>query len=126
MTCSQIKNRPAGGAESVYCPFYIRDTGAVIVCEGLTFGRDSVQRFRCAEERNRWLGDVCASPSCLRLCPQACVLNILYDADAPAPEEVLRVFEGEEKRRRKCARTRRRRRAARRRPRQKDAPAQDA
>ena len=52
---------------------------------------------------------------------QACVLNILYDADAPAPEEVLRVFEGEEKRRRKCARTRRRRRAARRRPRQKDA-----
>ncbi len=120
MTCSQLKNRPAGGAESVYCPFYIRDTGTFIVCEGLTTGRDSVQRFKCAADRGRWVDDVCASPSCLRLCPQACVLNILYDADAPAPEEVLRVFDGDDKRRRKSARTRRRRRLARRRPRQKD------
>ena len=126
MTCSQIKNRPAGGAESVYCPFYIRDTGTVIVCEGLTFGRDSVQRFRCAAERDRWLGDVCASPSCLRLCPQACVLNVLYDGDAPAPEKTLRVFEEAEKRRRNVNRTRRRRRAARRRSRRPDALKKDA
>ncbi len=120
-----VSPMPAG-ADTVYCPFYIRDTSTAIVCEGLTFGRDSVQRFKCAADRSRWLGDVCASASCTRLCPHACVLNILYDGDAPVPEEVLRTFDSGEKRRRNISRTRRRRRALRRRPCAKEAPVKGA
>ena len=126
MEQKRITLQPSSGAEAVYCPYYIRDAGAVIVCEGLTFGRDSVQRFRRAADREEWVRAVCASAACGRLCPQAAVLNMLYDEDAPKPERVLRVFEEDEKRRHNGNRTRRRRRAARRRPRQKECFPKDA
>ncbi len=126
MTVKTHKDPHPSCAENVFCPFYVRDHGSAIVCEGLTCGRDSVQRFKCPDDRERWVREVCASPACLRLCPQACVLNILYDEDAPAPEKTLRVFDACEKRRRKGNRTRRRRQAARRRPRMKEAQPKDA
>ena len=126
MDLTNLTSPPAAGAENVYCPFYIRDGAAAIVCEGVTCGRDSVQRFKSASDKDSWIASVCASAACGRLCPQACVLNVLYDGDAPAPEKTLRVFEEAEKRRRNVNRTRRRRRAARRRSRRPDALKKDA
>ncbi len=122
MRTEKLVSLPSAAAESVYCPFYIRDADSMIVCEGLTFGRDSAQRFKCAADRERWVREVCADPACMRLCPQACILNVLYDEDAPAPEKTLRVFDRREKRRRNVSRDRHRRRAVRR-HRQETAPA---
>ncbi len=122
----ELANTSSPGAENVYCPFYIRDTPTAVVCEALTNGRDSVQRFKCASDKNGWMVSVCASAACGRLCPQAWALNALYDEDAPAPGETPRVFEACEKRRRNVNRARRRRRAARRRPRRQSAVPLDA
>ncbi len=68
-----------GGARAI-CPFYQREAGLSVTCEGAEGCSNLMIRFASKEEKRRWQIRFCETFSYLR-CPFACTLDRQYGRD---------------------------------------------
>lgn len=68
-----------GGVTSV-CPFYIREAGLSITCEGIEGCSNVMMRFSGTKQKLSWQTSVCETFTYMR-CPIAAIANKKYEEE---------------------------------------------
>ena len=71
-----------GSITRVICPFYLRDEGRAVDCEGVAGNSRIIQRFSRAQDKQQWMEAHCETFGYAEACPIAGALTRQYEAES--------------------------------------------